>query len=212
MTERDSMRRETRQGKATRLDSAERFSIKKTENKHSKLIERHMSKHCWKCVLKYTEIHTYAHVKYLCVCVSGLASPVAGLDFTSLLSVIGLHYNRLYWHFWTLVSPLSLSLSLFTLLPFSLSLLYTYLVSESIDAICPCSIHLSATQVVEFELKKKRREVINLFNASLIELTLAGSSEQRFQSNHQRFLYTPFSNPFPCVVAVKLPFYRFHCA
>lgn len=59
-------------------------------------------------------------------------------------------------------------------------------------------------------LQSRRREVINLFNASLIELTLAGrpSSGSRVIV---RFLNSPFSNPFPCV-AVKLAFYRFHCA
>lgn len=56
-------------------------------------------------------------------------------------------------------------------------------------------------------LQSRRREVINLFNASLIELTLAGSGSRVIV----RFLNSPFSNPFPCV-AVKLAFYRFHCA
>lgn len=91
------------------------------------------------------EIHTHTNTRKVSVCVL-IIDPVAGLDSTYLLSVIGLHYNL-----FALASIDTIGHLLPPLL-LPLSLLYTYLVSESIDAICLCSIHLSATKVVEVRI------------------------------------------------------------
>lgn len=90
------------------------------------------------------EIHTHTHTRKVSVCVL-IIDPVAGLDSTYLLSVcITIASIDTIGHLLP-PSPSPSSSS-------SLSLLYTYLVSESIDAICPCSIHLSATKVVEVRI------------------------------------------------------------
>lgn len=154
------------------------------------------------------EIHTHTLTRKVSVCVL-IIDPVAGLDSTYLLSVIGLHYNRIYWHYWTLVTPLSFSFFLF------LSLYSILILSANRSTpFAPVRFIYQLQKSLRFGsceiLQSRRREVINLFNASLIELTLAGrpSSGSRVIV---RFLNSPFSNPFPCV-AVKLAFYRFHCA
>lgn len=139
------------------------------------------------------EIHrnTHIHTRKVSVCVCWLL--IQWLDWTSLicyrLSVcITIASIDTFGH---LFPPLSLSQST----PLPLSTLY--LSCQRIDRrhLPLFDSFISYTSRRVRAQKKKRREVINLFNASLIELTLAGSSEQRFQSNHQRFLYTPFSIP-----------------
>lgn len=122
-----------------------------------------MSKHNWKCVFEN------AHVA-ACVCVC-----VYWLDSTYLLSVIDGITIASIDTFGHLLLACSLSLSLLSLsanrsTPFRSSLRSIY--------------QLSADRVRSIWRRRKRRsrrgrgeEVINLFNASLIELTLAGLVE-----------------------------------
>lgn len=150
------------------------------------------------------EIHTHTHVKYLCVC----WLLIQWLDWTRLicyrLSVcITIASIDTIGH---LLSPLPL------LLPLPLSLYSILILSANRSTpFAPVRFIYQLQKSLRFRsceiLQSRRREVINLFNASLIELTLAGSGSRVIV----RFLNSPFSNPFPCV-AVKLAFYRFHCA
>lgn len=149
-----------------------------------------------------THTHTDTHVKYLCVC----WLLIQWLDWTRLIC----YRFALQSHLLTLLDTCYPPL-----LPLPFSLYSTLILSANRSTpFAPVRFIYQLQKSLRFGsceiLQSRRREVINLFNASLIELTLAGrpSSGSRVIV---RFLNSPFSNPFPCV-AVKLSFYRFHCA
>lgn len=137
------------------------------------------------------EIHTHTHVKYIvCVCVDYWSSGWTGLY----LSVIGYRF-ALQSHLLTLLDTCYPPLLL--LLPLPLSLYSILILSANRSTpFAPVRFIYQLQKSLRFGsceiLQSRRREVINLFNASLIELTLAGRP-----SSGSRVIVRFLNSPFP---------------